>query len=409
MKVRLDPADDGGCGWYRMTAPGRALQAAGYDVAVSPAPRLDPATREPVAMPAEAALHVLTHHLADGEHVAGLVDRPDCDVLVIQRPLRRTMAEVIPLLQAAGVAVVVEIDDDFHAVDRQNVAWPAAHSEWFHESHLKALVETQDGGYDRTPIVEDQQMTTLDGQRWHRLLHHRRAAGKGWLARCCALADHVIVTTPALAARYGAHGRVSVVPNQVPAAYLDMTPVQPWWGRSDHLAVGWTGAVTTHAGDLEVLGDVLVDYPGPFAVVGSGNGVADRTGRKPRACGWKRLHDYPRWAGAPDIGLVPLALTPFNQAKSTLKGLEYAALGRPFIASPTDPYLELKGEGVGLIAASPDAWRVALDALCEGDNAKRWGERWRDVVAERHTIEGTIDRWWGAYRAAHQHRQRSRT
>ena len=32
------------------------------------------------------------------------------------------------------------------------------------------------------------------------------------------------------------------------------------------------------------------------------------------------------------VGMVPLALTPFNQAKSYIKGLEFAARGVPFVA-----------------------------------------------------------------------------
>jgi hypothetical protein len=38
------------------------------------------------------------------------------------------------------------------------------------------------------------------------------------------------------------------------------------------------------------------------------------------------------------VGLVPLTRGPFNEAKSYLKGLEYAAAGIPFIATPTEEY-----------------------------------------------------------------------
>ena len=42
-----------------------------------------------------------------------------------------------------------------------------------------------------------------------------------------------------------------------------------------------------------------------------------------------------------DTGIVPLQRSRFNEAKSNLKGLEYAALGVPFVASPTAEYERL--------------------------------------------------------------------
>ena len=53
------------------------------------------------------------------------------------------------------------------------------------------------------------------------------------------------------------------------------------------------------------------------------------------------------------VGLVPLLDSAFNRAKSWLKGLEYAALGVPFVASPTPEYVKLAGLGAGLLADDP--------------------------------------------------------
>ncbi len=77
-------------------------------------------------------------------------------------------------------------------------------------------------------------------------------------------ADLVTVTTPALAERYGSHGRVKVLPNLVPASYFDIPTHAP---RKVSPTVGWTGSVVTHVGDLDVMGGVI---PGVLAETGLG-------------------------------------------------------------------------------------------------------------------------------------------
>jgi hypothetical protein len=50
-------------------------------------------------------------------------------------------------------------------------------------------------------------------------------------------------------------------------------------------------------------------------------------------------------------------------AKSNIKGLEYAAAGIPFVASPTPSYLELKEDGIGLVARKRRHWKPLLSSL----------------------------------------------
>ena len=99
-----------------------------------------------------------------------------------------------------------------------------------------------------------------------------------------------------------------------------------------------------------------------------------------------------------DIGIVPLRASAFNDAKSYLKGLEYAALGIPFVASSTPEYARLADLGVGVLSVSKKDWYRHLDRLLKSpyyreDVASR-GFEW----AKTQTYELRAYQWaeaWG--------------
>src|SRR5690606_32644218 len=135
---------------------------------------------------------------------------------------------------------------------------------------------------------------------------HNPATNREHLARACRVADLVTVTTPTLARRYGAHGRVAVLPNMVPAAYLEVA------GGGDGATIGWTGSLTTHPTDLQVTRGAVAraaEATGAHVrVVGTGVGVADALGlsEPPEATGWIDIGDYPTEMAKVDVGIVPL-------------------------------------------------------------------------------------------------------
>jgi glycosyltransferase involved in cell wall biosynthesis len=355
-RVIVYPADMGRCG-HRLIWPARALADQGADVTV--------VTAED---PPEAQLQAQWGTLLDGTRVLVDVEVPDADVVVFQRPLQRTLVEAIPRLQDAGVRVVVEIDDDFTAMSRRNVAWYSCQPTAYEHPVTKAVM----GGPDRN---------------WHHLAH------------ACRIADLVTVSTPALAQRYGKHGRVRVVPNHIPASYLDVRP-EP----HDGVVVGWTGSVDTHPDDLQVtrgaVGRALRATGASFAVVGTGNGVQRRLGldQPVVASGWLPLDQYPHAVAQFDVGIVPLELSAFNEAKSALKGLEYAALGVPFVASPTEPYCTLDMTMIGRLAMRPRHWERELRWLIENPEARdESASRGREAVRERWTVEGNCEQWFDAW------------
>ena len=98
MKVVVHPADDGGCGRYRMFWPAEALAAQGHDVTVRYG---DDGKYRCVWQPS-----------VFGDRIVGIDGDVEADVVVLQRPIRRHTYDLMRALQARGVTVVAEIDDD---------------------------------------------------------------------------------------------------------------------------------------------------------------------------------------------------------------------------------------------------------------------------------------------------------
>jgi glycosyltransferase involved in cell wall biosynthesis len=344
MRVRVQPCDDGGCGFYRTIWPSLALQAMGMDVDLR-SHRGD-----------WPAAHWRTQAGHPDRIVA--VEPIAADVLVIQRPMHSDWLTSIPMYQAQGVAVVVELDDDFTQL-------PKGHP-------------SRAGSAGRTsPKV------------------NRRN-----LRRACELADLVTCTTPAIADRY-APGRSVVIPNCVPASYLTYERPE----RDDGVRVGWTGSTVTHVDDLRAAGDgIAAALAGrPFHVVGTGHGVTDQLGLAPDQVvptGWVEIGDYPTAYAGLDVAVVPLADNEFNRAKSWLKGIEAAALGVPFVASATEPYAELASLGAGMLARTADEWRIAVRLLTDNHGARQENAGNGRQVASQWTVEGNAWRWAEAWEQA---------
>jgi hypothetical protein len=204
------------------------------------------------------------------------------------------------------------------------------------------------------------------------------------------MADRVTCTTPALLARYG-FGHGVIIPNYVPESY---TKIEKEW--HDPNRVGWSGSITTHPNDLQEMGagiPEIVRDGSEVYIVGTAVGFARRVGLAPHhtinISGWVEIEDYPAQMAEIDVGLVPLEPTAFNEAKSWLKGLEFAAVGVPFVASPTGPYTELASMGIGILQSSRKKWGKTLKAMIP--DREELGARFRDQVL-RHDL--VIERQW---------------
>jgi hypothetical protein len=333
--------DDGACGYYRVKEPIRVARDAGVDAEWFGEVQVV-ATKHPSGA---TEVHELLH---------------DCDVLILQRPLMQAAYAVALAAKRQGIKIVVELDDDLHAVHKRNTVEPS---------------------------IDPKK------QPWH---------NRDWAARTIALADLLTVSTPALA-RYGPEKAV-VVRNRLPASALTLRPdVSP-----ARRVVGWTGSIGVHPADLQSTEGGLNRVPGQFTVVGDARGVAEALKLPPSkvALGAEWDPDIPsywkRVAENIGVGVAPLEMSPFNQAKSDLKCREYLNLGIPFVASPTDEYKRIVAEsGAGLIATSRGQWGRMVNRLVNNDaEYERLRQRGADW-APQNTIEQHAQAWIDAWERAY--------
>jgi glycosyltransferase involved in cell wall biosynthesis len=345
VRVLVWPAgdDNDATSQYRLLLPARILAAQGAEVVID---RIGPTVQ-------------WDQKWSGGEpppwvNVMGLARRPNADVVVVQRPSRRWWSDLIPHLQARGIKVVCDVDDRFDQIDDGNIA--------------KAAYAT---GRDSLSS------------------HH-------WINEACMISDVVTCTTPALLKRYG-FGHGVLLPNYVPESYLQVTGDRPE-------TFGWAGSVATHPVDLQVTGGTVADVMRAtgwgFHTVGTGEGVREALGlaEEPSTSrGWVPFDQYPAELAKMEVGVVPLAATAFNAAKSALKMGEMAAVGVPVVASPTWDNHRLHALGVGLEASNPQRWKKWLRALAlnpdfRADVAGRGREVMAGLTYERHA-----DEWWEAW------------
>lgn len=210
-----------------------------------------------------------------------------------------------------------------------------------------------------------------------------------------------IVTTPS--AGLAGHYRelietdVRVVENYVAPIDARSTPSKP-----QRLTVGWV-ANKEHETDIERLGlrdameRLLERHPHvEVATIGCSLEIASDRYHFVRAVEFAELRGLVRRF---DIGLAPIADTPFNRSRSNVKVKEYAAVGVPWLASPIGPYAGL-GEGEGGRLVPDGRWFDAVDALVRDGRARRKfakrGAKW----AAKQTFEANVDVWEQTLREA---------
>lgn len=254
----------------------------------------------------------------------------DCDIIVMQRVMFADVPDKIRVAQANGQIIINDIDDWYFGLSPKNGAFAASHP--------------------KTNPNEN--------------VNHYKAV----LAR----SDHVTVSTPYLMERLKSFVKapLHLIPN-----FVDVKKFQPRAVNESNMPiVGWVGSTAHRSGDLQELRGIL----GPMFEEGlirlhhSGHVsqhpfFANEIGVHPKLVTTLPLvapDRYPELFQF-DIGVVPLSNVPFNEAKSNIKGLEYAAAGIPFVASPTPAYQELSNRGIGLIARKARHWKPLLSSLCD--------------------------------------------
>jgi glycosyltransferase involved in cell wall biosynthesis len=154
---------------------------------------------------------------------------------------------------------------------------------------------------------------------------------------------------------------VEVLPTVVD---LDRYPQCARGPASEVLTVGWIGSpATVHY--LDALASPLRRLSGErrlrLCVVGGGE--VRLTGVEVETVAWSPQSES-RAIARFDIGVMPLADSPWERGKCGYKLIQYMACGVPVVASPVGVNASLVSEGEnGYLAADDDAWYVALARL----------------------------------------------
>jgi len=256
-------------------------------------------------------------------------------------------------LSGRGVAISFDNDDDF------------------------AAAEVSDGGEG------------LKGRR-HNLQLHRE------MLQAAKLAD--VTTTPSelLAERYRAAGveHVSVLENHLRRSF-------GFGSRSKHdgVVVGWV-AGREHRLDLEripiadALRRLLDEHP-QLRVLTVGVRLPLESPRYEHVDGIE-YNDLLKTINRIDIGIAPLADTPFNRSRSNVKLKEYSSGGAMWLASPVGPYRDM-GEAQGGRLVTDDNWFAEVDALLRRPRSRRRLARRALRWAKTQTLDRYVGGWDQAF------------
>lgn len=326
-----NPLQPGGCAWYRCYLPTDALRANGWD----------------------AGMGVPDWDLARGWGLRHTHDTviAGWDVVVLKLLMERDTPHRVRQARKTGQKVVVDVDDFYAGLTPDNQAYA---------------------------------VTDPNNNPNHNRDHYERVI---------EAADVVITSTPFLLDWYTErHPDVRMVRNGI--------DIGRWHRRRDKSGwrptLGWVGGIPWRSGDLETLREWLPEFVADHDLRVHHSGHLDRGDPFYVKAGLPEdvmstqsmcmISEYPTLFEAFDIGLVPLTDIPFNHAKSTIKGLEYAAAGIPFIAAATPEYVRLADLGIGRVASTPDEWMKHATDLLDPAVRKREAARQRALVSQQFSM-----------------------
>ncbi|MGH0053628.1 MAG: hypothetical protein ACQ5SW_09595 [Sphaerochaetaceae bacterium] len=279
----------------------------------------------------------------------------EADVLIVPRPVSEVQYKVAQGALADGMTLVVEIDDMLDAVHQRNAAY------------------------------------------------RQSKAGVRWMLKTMELAHLITASTPTLANRYFPEKSL-VVENYILDVFFDFEP------SDEKEGIGWTGSIDVHPDDLDVTGDALRKmkkrHGWEFKHIGKGN-LAPVLKMDYTSYGKLGFDQYMLGIDRFAVGIVPLANNEFNNGKSWLKGIEYASMGVPFVASGTAAeYRRLQEvHQMGTLVYDSYGWYTELRRLCTDESLRNeQSERYRQTAYENLRISQNAWKWDEAWEYAVQRR-----
>jgi len=351
----------GGCTWIRMIHPQMALANAGIETFIGEIGWDD--------KQGFVAVHPV-HRLR--KNAPGVITNYDLchdnlDVVVIKLFMHKDAPSYIEKARSLGQTVIIDTDDHFENLPSDNLAF-------------------------RTTDPK----TNPDNNRNHLMKTYSKVNG-------------IIASTDFL------HERMSKYNNNVYLVENSLFPehfIKKYDMANDKPVIGWVGMMLWRVEDIKGMAgiikpfieqnDLMIHHSG--AVNDNLTWFADAMGISPErltTLGPARPTTYPNILMPIDIGIVPLTNNTFNEAKSYLKGLEFAFSNIPFIASGTFEYKKLANDGVGFVADKPKDWIKHLNHLLDPNNRKLAAEKAYDVVSKKYTIYNRVSEWYNAIMSIH--------
>jgi GT2 family glycosyltransferase/glycosyltransferase involved in cell wall biosynthesis len=196
------------------------------------------------------------------------------------------------------------------------------------------------------------------------------------------LADAVTTTTLALANYLKSlNERVFVLPNYLNDQIWDLNPIRSKPTENKKIVIGYMGS-ESHKSDLELISPALIDLNQRFPErlqfhfwglkPTSGLSVLPNVEWTPLA-----IYNYRNFAAyfqeqRADIFIAPLQDNLFNRCKSSIKFLEYGALGVPGVYSDIATYRNIVEHGEnGFLANSITEWADCLAQLISDQDLRR--------------------------------------
>lgn len=353
----------GGCTWIRFFGPGQALINMGHEVHIGECGWKDDEgfvvvpTYRRLTHPDRGLIKVKEGDLYEG----------NIDVVIFKLWMWEHASEYIKKARELGQTVIIDIDDWFDGLPTTNIAFWTTHPD-------------KDKSWNRN----------------HMLGTYNHVNG-------------LITSTQFLYNNYSKKNKNTyLVRNSLDPKFF----VKRYDSAGEKPTIGWVGIMIWRSGDIETLqgwlgqflekhdlkfhhAGLLLDNPKEFAEIAKidPERLQGTSGCSPQYYG-NILLPF-------DIGIVPLNTMPFNEAKSNLKGLEYAMTGIPFVASSTNEYRLLAEQGAGNVATKPMEWIKNLEKLIDPDVRREQAERGYNLVMDKYNINNVVHEWHNVIEEIH--------